>query len=154
MTPASRAAPERITFPPVRARGGRREAASAAGPDREPVALDLREELRAQPLRLVTPDAGKDAIARSGQIAFQKGVGEGPHRELRTCHIAPDLSLVADHADGGHQGVAAAPQPFQLPPRVLHIHRLVEPLIAADEELVGADDEGAGRAGADPAGLE
>ena len=88
------------------------------------------------------------------QVALQKRVGEGPHRELRARHVAPDLGAVAGHADGGDQRVAAAPQPPQLPARVVQVHRLVEPLLAADKQLVGADDEGAGRAGADPAGLE
>ena len=122
--------------------------------DREPVALDVVEELRPEALRLVAADAAQDAGPRPREIVVQEGIGEVPHGQPRMHHRTPYLRLVASDGDGRDEFVPAAAKPAQLRARVGHIRRLVEPLPRADEQLVGADDISAGVPRAHPAGLE
>lgn len=67
--------------------------------------------------------------------------------------MGPDLGAVLDEADGGDELVGAAAQGTQLGAGGGDVGGFVEELTLAGEDLVGADDEGAGGEGGDAGSL-
>ena len=72
---------------------------------------------------------------------LQETVTERAHAERRVGNMPPDLVATAMTHNGGDEGMRAAAQTQQLGPGGVEIGWLVEPVIAANQELVSPDDE-------------
>src|SRR5262249_28270716 len=109
--------------------------------NREEIAIDPFEELDAEPFETVCADRAQHIVTTAIEISLEKCLVESAHDETRSLDMMPEHVAAAGDADRRYQLVWAAAQGEKLRSRRRPVGRLVEPRIAANEKLVGADDE-------------
>ena len=115
-------------------------------------AVDGVEQLDARAFETVGADAGKNGVILEREVVVEEGVAELAHAELGPCDVPPNLGAVFVTNDRGDQGVVLAAEALKLGPGSREVGRFVEPLVIADQELVGTNDQRIRRA--DPGGLQ
>ena len=78
--------------------------------DREIVAVNPLEQLRAQAFERVATDRVAERGTHRGTIVVEEGVAEPPHREARILDMTPQQRAIPDHRDCRDQFVNAAAQ--------------------------------------------
>lgn len=105
------------------------------------LACDAIEQLHPSTLQPVCTNRGGDLPAFGGQVGVQESVTDLPHREPRLGYMMPQALFASMAQDRSDQCVSAAAQCPKLDGRTSTIAGLVEPAVAAHQDLVGTDDE-------------
>src|SRR5690625_1552471 len=102
------------------------------------------KKLCAQPFQLIATDRGQDPVDSSFQITVQEGLRQGPHGTLYDGIMMPETSAALKQARCREEARTTPGELAQLRKRCKPIRRLVEPLAAALEQLIGTDHQRVG----------
>ncbi len=105
------------------------------------IASDIGKELHPSSLEPISPDRAENGCSFLLEIGLEERVAEAPHRQFRHARGMPYQRSALHHARRSDKLMNAATQRPKLDTGVVEIRWLVEPRIAADKDLIGADDE-------------
>ena len=105
------------------------------------VPLHPGEELRADPLDLISTHGRQRSIPQGSEIVVDKRITEIPHRQFCAADMVPEPLAITDQNGCAQQLVPPPPQGKELPPSLRQMSGLVEDHPVALQHLVGANDE-------------
>ena len=105
------------------------------------ISFDTLEELHTSALKAIRADRPENLRALGRDVFVEELVSEFPHRQPRPAHVLPQERFTLNRAGRSHELMAATSQSLKLGASFVGIRRLVEPTVAADQDLICADYE-------------
>ena len=115
--------------------------------------IHAAEQVGAWPLEAVGANAAQNVTAVHCQVGIEERIREPAHHEPWPFNVLPEASPAAPAYDRRRQDVRPTAQRLQVHSGGREISRLVEPGSAADQDLVGPDDQSVRLGSRDPSGL-